>query len=181
MHNIGANTPPSLPTKLDRQVIYLVCYRTDHMPIDAVDVACWFVKYSGFTKTHLQVQKMSYIAHGHMLAIYDEPLFQDVVEAWDRGPVMPSVWHEFKKWGTDLIGRIPRDRRYTVSPFNDKQSRMLEKIFASYGKFCGYYMSQITHKDGNLETPWSLCYRRGQNVRIDDGTTKQYYKQFLSI
>ena len=35
----------------------------------ALDVANYFVEYSDYTKTHLQIQKLTYISHGYMLAI----------------------------------------------------------------------------------------------------------------
>ena len=47
----------------------------------------------------------------------------------------------------------------------------------TYGKYCGYYLSQITHHDGDLETPWSQCYKKGRNRTIPDRITKEYYEK----
>ena len=63
----------------------------------ALDVANFLIHQSGYTKTLLQIQEMSYIAHGYMLALRNRPLFRDNVEAWDDGPVIPSLHHAFKK------------------------------------------------------------------------------------
>ena len=47
----------------------------------ALDVANHFIEYSGYTKTNLQVSKLTYISHGYTLAIHDEPLIAEVVDA----------------------------------------------------------------------------------------------------
>ena len=91
----------------------------------ALDVANHFVECSGYTKTNLQVMKLTYISHGYMLAIYDEPLIYDEVEAWDHGPVIPAAWHEFKKWGSRIIERI----RYIPDPFNNEEKEILDGVF----------------------------------------------------
>lgn len=138
----------------------------------ALDIANYFVERSGYTKTNLQVQKMTYIAHGYMLAIHDIPLIEDRVEAWQHGPVIPKIYHEYKKWKSAVIGRI----RYTPKPFNDKEAELLRAVFANYGKYCGYYLSQITHHDGDVKTPWMQCYVPGANAYIPNEITKRYYK-----
>ena len=142
----------------------------------ALDVANYFVDYSGYTKTNLQVLKMTYIAHGYMLAIHDKPLIYDAVEAWDHGPVIPDVYRAFKKWNLSPIGKIT----YFPDPFSPDEKEMIDETFASYGRFCGYYLSQITHEDGSLTTPWKQCYQPGKNVVIPDEVTKKYYEDLIN-
>ena len=48
--------------------------------------------------TPLKIQKLVYIAHGWHLAIYEEPLIVELVEAWKWGPVIPLLYHEFKNF-----------------------------------------------------------------------------------
>ena len=143
----------------------------------ALDVANYFIDKSGYTKTNLQVMKMTYVAHGYMLAIHDEPLIGDLVEAWKNGPVIPKIYKTFKKWNLSPIGKMT----YTPESFTDKQDEMLDAIFKSYGRFCGYYLSQITHEDDRVITPWKQCYVPGKNVVIPDDITKKYYKEIAGI
>ena len=143
----------------------------------ALDVANYFVEYSDYTKTHLQIQKLTYISHGYMLAIHRKPLIVDDVEAWDHGPVIPIIWRTFKKWGMSPIGRV----MYSPSPFTDQQRKVMDEVFAYYGRYCGYYLSQITHDDGDLITPWKQCYEPGKNMVIDDDVTEKYYRVLAGI
>ena len=142
---------------------------------DALDVANYFAQYSGYTKTNLQVLKLTYIAHGYALAILDKPLVRDRVEAWKHGPVIPAIYRSFQKWGSGVIGRT----RYAPDPFTGAEEDLLNGVFEHYGKYCGYYLSQITHSDGDLETPWKQCYRPGRKEAIPDQVTKQYYKKLI--
>ena len=139
----------------------------------ALDVANHFILYSGYTKTQLQIQKMTYIAHGYMLGVHDEPLVSDVVEAWDHGPVFPKVYKAFRGWGSSVIGRAT----HTPGPFTQKQGDILDNVFAYYGRFCGYYLSDITHGNSSAQTPWQQCYVSGRNSPIDNFKTQVYYKQ----
>lgn len=141
----------------------------------ALDIANYFIKYSGYAKTNLQILKMSYIAHGYMLALYDKPLFDNVVEAWDYGPVVPDIYKKFKKWGANPIPKVSGS---ISDPFDSEEQDILDTVYPDYGRYCGFYLSQITHEPG---TPWSKCHKPSGNARIDDQTTKEYYKKLLAV
>ncbi len=139
-----------------------------------MDVANYFIELSGYTKTPMQIQKMTYIAHGYMLGVHGMPLVRDRAEAWKRGPVFPKVFHEFKRWKFNPIGEI----RYEPEPFTERQQTVLDRVMGSYGRFCGYYLSQITHDDDKAETPWRQCYVEGaMHIPIPDSVTQAYYQQ----
>ncbi len=53
--------------------------------------------------THMKLQKLIYIAHGFNLSNFDFPLIDEQVEAWRYGPVIRSVYDEFKSYGHDPI------------------------------------------------------------------------------
>jgi uncharacterized phage-associated protein len=51
---------------------------------------------AGDPLTNLKLQKLLYYAQGWYLAIHDEALFDERIEAWPRGPVVPPVYGSFK-------------------------------------------------------------------------------------
>ena len=63
----------------------------------------WIASLDGRSLTPMQLIKLSYIAHGWTLAILDNPLFKDIVEAWRYGPVVPDIYHRYKKFGYSRI------------------------------------------------------------------------------
>ena len=67
----------------------------------AIDVANFFIDlYNSVPEgqvTNLSLNKLLYFAQGHSLAENGKPLFDEPIEAWQYGPVVPSVYHTFKK------------------------------------------------------------------------------------
>ena len=48
--------------------------------------------------SNLKLQKLVYYAQGFHLALYDEPLFLEAIEAWTHGPVVPDLYRHYKKY-----------------------------------------------------------------------------------
>ncbi len=156
----------------------------------ALDVACYIIEKSRYTKTHLQVQKLVYISHGFMLAIHDRPLFYDDVEAWSHGPTIPSIYGAFERWGSGVIGNTTTSSSPCTPPpspppkqFDDEERKVIDSVYENYGKFSGYHLSDITRNaGGELDTPWTQCYESGgENTVIGNGLIKQYYKFLFNV
>lgn len=58
--------------------------------------------------TPLKLQKILYYVQGTFLANNNRPLFNEAIQKWQYGPVVPSVYYEFKDYG---ISHIDRPRR----------------------------------------------------------------------
>lgn len=54
----------------------------------------------GMSLTPLQLMKLTYMSHGWALGILGRPLFNDRVEAWKYGPVIPTLYHKTKEYGS---------------------------------------------------------------------------------
>jgi len=135
----------------------------------------------------LKLVKLCYIAQGFSLAVLDRPIFNDDrIEAWRYGPVVPSIYHEFKhfKKGSitekskflalnsnfDFIEETPE-----LTDENDK--KIVEIVWNMYGKFSPGELVDLTHKNG---TPWDLTYRPNSNNVIPNELIKEYYKILVS-
>ena len=68
-----------------------------------MDAAKYLCERSSWTLTHLALQKILYIAHMFHLGRVDQPLIDGRFEAWDLGPVVPSVYHAMKVFGNQPI------------------------------------------------------------------------------
>lgn len=60
--------------------------------------------------TNLELAKCLYVAYGMYLSLYNERLFDNKIEAWYFCPVVPSVYCEFKNYGTKRITNNSRAR-----------------------------------------------------------------------
>ncbi|MCZ5581375.1 DUF4065 domain-containing protein [Escherichia coli] len=56
--------------------------------------------------THMQLQKLTYIAHGYYLALTGKPLLNECVSAWKYGPVIPGMYDAFKDYGNKPVTNV---------------------------------------------------------------------------
>ena len=57
--------------------------------------------------TNLLINKTIYFVHGFYLLHHNQPVInvahKEYIEAWKYGPVVPSIYHEFKRFGKDIV------------------------------------------------------------------------------
>ncbi len=155
----------------------------------ALAIANYFIELAQKDKKDirpLKLMKLVYIAHGYILAVLDKPTDGaklEKVEAWQYGPVFPSVYYSFKQYG-----REPIDKATTVLNFDKvgedgfittpnlscaNEKKVCEFVWRNYGqKFSDSELVSKLHMDG---TPWKEFYKQGLNVVIPDKATKRYY------
>lgn len=124
--------------------------------------------------TPMKLQKLLYFAQAHYLRHYRSPLIDDFFARWTYGPVIPSLYHEFKEYGAgqiaDFGGHIVLEngsyaRKRPIIADEDVQGwAIVDAIVSSYGKFSGPQLSSITHQPG---TPWSIGGGDGTPITND--------------
>jgi uncharacterized phage-associated protein len=63
----------------------------------------WLAAQKGKKLSHMQLQKHLYYAQGYSLGMSGEALFDDRIEAWAHGPVVPEVFRNYKRFGANKI------------------------------------------------------------------------------
>ena len=153
-------------------------------------IADYFIACTGGGLTPLQVIKLTYIAHGYSLALLDEALIGEDVEAWKYGPVVPSVYHAAKKYGgrkiTELLySGIPTSDEegmkgaigFISGRMSDGQKAVLDGVLGVYGKFTGFELTDRTHVQGS---PWKRFYRpHPYGQKIPNDVIKSYYRKIV--
>lgn len=124
-------------------------------PYRALQIANYFIRNSGGTLTPLQIIKLVYYAHGYHLALTEKPLLTETVQAWDYGPVVPSVYHGLKKFGAQKVPKeaFPNDGLMYAEPADANSRKILDRILEVFGPFSGGELSAMTHRPG---TPWYI-------------------------
>lgn len=141
----------------------------------AQDVAKWFLAYNKSAEfddgaeliSNLKLQKLLYYAQGSYLALYDEPLFDDQIEAWQHGPVIPAVYHEYKSFGAS---GIEMNEDFDLKKFDDRTRRLLEEVYDVFGQYSAWKLRNMTHE----ETPWKEAESDGV---ISQESIKEYFKE----
>ena len=121
------------------------------MNIKAKDVANYFLfKAQGTTEedqeliSNLKLQKLLYYAQGLHLAIYNKPLFSDKIEAWTYGPVVPDLYHYYKKYNAN---GIQADKTFDPSIISKETREFLDEIYEAFGQFSAIRLMHLAHSD----------------------------------
>ncbi len=132
---------------------------------------------------NIRLNKFVYLAFGVAYAYYNRILFKEPIQAWRLGPVIPSIYHEFKKYS---YGKI-KELSYIHNPVKDKliypmideddeeAFETLKVIKEEYGDMPTGELIDRTHDTG---TPWDKFYEEGKiNIEIDAEVIKEYFKK----
>tara|TARA_B110000003_G_C16449583_1_gene457381 strand:+ start:200 stop:637 length:438 start_codon:yes stop_codon:yes gene_type:complete len=94
----------------------------------------------------LKIQKLVYYAQGFFLAVFDKPLFTDNIEAWRHGPVVPTLWQEYKDCGKNPI---PLHSDYKPG-LSSEETDLIDEVFNIFGLYSAWGLRNMTHE----EQPW---------------------------
>ncbi|KIS05352.1 Panacea domain-containing protein [Streptococcus equi] len=144
--------------------------------ISAIDVAKFFLAMRPLS--HLQLQKLVYLAYKTYLLAYGESLFDEKIVAFQYGPVVEEVYHSFKKYGSEVID-IDDHTEYILKDIHLPQAlgRMLLvedakkivpvllDIVKQYGDLTGGELVKLTHSE---KGPWQTVFRPQLNCEITD-------------
>lgn len=111
----------------------------------------------------LKLIKLVYIGYGWVLALTGKKLFDEPIEAWKHGPVIPSIYHEFKHYRYSCIEEMAgtwdmETGSYQVPqiPKTDATTNLiLDKVWAAYRRLSGWSLRNKTHEN---DTPWTQTY-----------------------
>jgi uncharacterized phage-associated protein len=116
--------------------------------------------------THLKLQKLLYYSQGINLALTGKPLFAEDIKAWKHGPVVESIYHEYKDFGSN---GIPAPCDFDFTQISSEQQDILKEVYTVYGQFSAWKLRQMTHD----EPPWK---NTPLNEVISKESLKEYFK-----
>lgn len=122
------------------------------MAVPALAAAKRLCERSGWSLTNLELQKLLYIAHMFHLGRTSEPLIREHFEAWDYGPVVPSLYHKAKVFGSSKVGNI---FRFAEDLTIGSEAQMLDETYDQLATARPGRLVAITHWDGGA---WANHY-----------------------
>jgi uncharacterized phage-associated protein len=124
------------------------------------------------TISNMQLQKLVYFSQGFYLALYDEPLFEEPIEAWTYGPVVPSLYHDYKNYQ----GRsLPKPENICLEIYEDKIRELLDEIYVVYGQYSAWKLSEITHQ----HPTWKNHYLNTNDKTIPKQELQRFFKTLI--
>lgn len=119
----------------------------------------------------LTLHKLLYYVQGWHQAWYDEPIFEEDLQAWPKGPAVYSVYRKTKRWEDGLIdaplGGDPRR-------LNKNAFAVVEAVAEAYKGFTGVQLLRATHD----EEPWK---RAREGLRWFDPSDRPLSKEEMKV
>ena len=157
------------------------------IPYDSRAVANYFLGQGHLTQ--LKLHKLIYYGHGWHLALRGEPLMDELVEAWRYGPVVPSIYHEFKDFGAAPISRLATDfnpltgrwdRIPTIDADDQATESLLDRVWTVYKGYSPGQLYRMTHAPG---APWSETRSKNpgiKNANIPNELIRHYFVEKMN-
>lgn len=119
--------------------------------------------------SNLRLQKLLYYVQLYFLMCTGQPCFSDRVEAWDFGPVVPNVYHQYKRFGSMIIQEV-NDQAENGLDTDDRQliDQMLDK--------CSYKTTRELVEISHQQSPWRKAY----NNPLSNEITMNSIREFIS-
>lgn len=156
-----------------------------HLPAVVVaDLIRLYLARHSQTATNLKLQKLLYYSQGWFVAITGDALFEDNIEAWVHGPVVPPVFRRFRdyRWNflpaIDWTPELKEASHFSVNAYT--VGAHIDQVVRLYGGFAGPDLETMTHR----ETPWIIA-RKGlaadtpSNAVISIQSLKDYFNPQL--
>ena len=127
----------------------------------------------------LKIQKLVYNFHGWHLATTGMPAIGERFEPWPKGPVLSSLYHQFKRFRWNRITDYAKDidsvtgeeKSLVVPPSDETFKQIFDLVWDRYKGMSGVELSALTHAEG---TPWSDARKAGLQY-IPDRTIQRHF------
>ena len=141
----------------------------------------------------LKLTKLCYLAYGWVLALMERRLFNEEVQAWRFGPVIPSVYHSFKHFEKNEITQLTptifividendnsneQAIKYYLIKDDTKEGEILSIVWDTYKNHTGNNLIAMTHRAGG---PWAESYNpQKRGTVIEDVVIKKHFDKIIS-
>jgi len=126
-----------------------------------------------------RLQLISYIAYGWVLATLNEDLTDgEGFQAWDVGPIMPSVYHQLKHLRSESIDNLAVEYYFEENHLvhrwikNKDTLHVLNKVWAIYKGFSTKNLKAEVRKKGS---PWEINFDRAHQFNVIDKDEVKYF------
>jgi uncharacterized phage-associated protein len=135
--------------------------------------------------THLALQKLVFFCHVWSLVRLGKPLVKQSFEAWEHGPVLPHIYHQFKEFDASPIASRATQldgasgKRVSVQqPFDEVTKQLLEEVVSFYSLISARDLRELSHVEGG---PWFKVWNHQTNsnpgMKIRDQDIQEFYSR----
>lgn len=138
----------------------------------AQDVATYIIKKcdnDNLVMSNLKLQKVLYFLQAEFLITKGEPCFEDTIEAWDFGPVVPNVYKKYLVYGCAMI---PAMHMEVPDVFYAEDKKIIDNMIKELSKYSTTTLVEITHQ----QKPWIDAYKPYTSKIITNESLLEFFK-----
>lgn len=120
--------------------------------------------------TNLKLQKLLFYTQVFAIKRTGNVLFDDAIEAWDYGPVVPDVYREYKSYGRNVLDILNPNLLFEPA---DKKI-IIDEVIKDKGRFTGITLMEMTHQ---LDS-WKLAKNSEDKIITKDLILKDMHNIF---
>lgn len=142
----------------------------------ALDVAAFIIELSqetGEVVTNMKLQKLLYYSQAWYLVNFNStPLFNEDIQAWQYGPVVPQVYEEYSIYKADNIREV-KGSISSSDNLDDDRKHLITEVFGIYGKISAIDLMNLSHN----ESPWITTYEPEKFNKIENSKIFSYFSE----
>ncbi|QQR04943.1 hypothetical protein [Flavonifractor phage Chenonceau] len=124
----------------------------------------------GISVTPMKLQKLLYFVSCEYAKQARKELFSESFGVWQYGPVLRTVYDEFRSYGGSPIKSYAKDADGNSYAIDEDTApnlkRAINRVWDTYKNYSGVALSKITHEDGS---GWSHAYcQHRDRITYDD-------------
>ena len=109
-----------------------------------------YIIQSPYEVTNLSLQKLLYYVKAFGFVMLQRDILNEPCEAWVHGPVFPTVYEKYKKFGREVIPNEEIDICFE-NFLSQEELRVIDYVLKRFGIYNGSVLRDLTHK----EQPWN--------------------------
>ena len=159
------------------------------MGYDVLEICRHVINYSNeqdYGISNLKLQKVLYLIQAYFLIdkTKNASCFDDKIEAWDFGPVVPEAYHEYKQYGSGDIPTIEsfimidkddiwnsKRVEFEDTAISDNDKSLIDKVVDKFADYSATDLVSLTHR----QSPWIDAYAPYQNNEITIDAIREYF------
>lgn len=118
--------------------------------------------------SNMKLNKLLYYIQMISIGRYNIKMFDEQIEAWQHGPVIPSVYHRYKD---NYSNAITPPSINPTNKLSNIQVSVIDEVIKRYGAMSAYQLRNMTHS----EMPWQNAISRGKSSEISLSDMKTYF------
>lgn len=146
------------------------------MSYKVLDVCQYVIDYSNekeYGISNLKLQKILYFIQAYFLI--NQPsrcCFDDRIEAWDFGPVVPKAYRKYKQFGgSDIPTIMDFEKTDSNDCIADADKNLIKTVIDKFADYSATDLVGLTHK----QSPWIDAYIPHMNREITPEAIKEYF------